>query len=70
MLIEEQISCRLFLNDQGSFIYYLIPIGKSGSIIIIPWHSGLVGLFTRDGFAGRPISNFRKMMNYTYMSCS
>ena len=70
MLIEEQISCRLFLNDQGSFIYYLIPIGKSGSIIIIPWHSGLVGLFTRDGFVGRSFSGLRKITHYTYVSFS
>ena len=49
---------------------YLIPIGKSGSIIIIPWHIGLVGLVTCDGFVGRPISNLRKMMSYTYMSYS
>ena len=49
---------------------YLIPIGNSGSIIIIPWHIGLVGLVTCDGFVGRPISNLRKMMSYTYMSYS
>ena len=47
-----------------------MPIRISGSIIIIHWHSGLVGLFTRDGFVGRSFSGLRKITRYTYVSFS